>query len=161
MFSIAEQNEYAAPELDVVLQNVAMTVEDSINFQLDTEPGAAQWAALLPKGGGIVSIGEGATRKQYRPAMFHALSCLDTIRQGVLARKADQSVPTTPEVHLCLDYIRQTVQCRSDIQLEQVRSEYGGKSVQPFVTHTNCRDWRQVYEEVEKLNAQDELGVNQ
>lgn len=138
-----------------------MTVEDSINFQLDTEPGAAQWAALLPKGGGYVTLSEGSSRQRFRPAMFHALSCLDTIRQGILVRKADPSVPTAPDVHLCLDYIRQTVQCRSDIQLEQVRSEYGGKSVQPFVTHTNCRDWRQAYDEVERLNALDELGVDQ
>ena len=86
--------------------------------------------------------------------MFHALDCLDTIRRGVLARKADKETPTSMDVHSCLDYLRQTIQCRADVQLEPVRSEYGGKSVQPFVTHSNCRDCRKVYADMETFGVE-------
>lgn len=131
------------------LKEVALTVEDSVNFQLDTSQGAAQWRAMQPTDKGFITLADNNT---HRLSMFHALGCLDTVRRGVLARKADRETLTTPDVHLCLDYLRQTIQCRADIQLEQVRSEYGGKSVQPFVTHSNCRDWSQVYAELERLH---------
>ena len=134
-------------EWDIALEDVALTVEDSVNFQLDTPEGAAQWRALQPPSNGFVT---GADNTTYRLSMFHAPDCLDIIRRGVLARKADRQTLTAPDVHLCLDYLRQTIQCRADIQLEQVRSEYGGKSVQPFVTHSNCRDWSKVYAELEE-----------
>ncbi|EJD06939.1 uncharacterized protein FOMMEDRAFT_26090 [Fomitiporia mediterranea MF3/22] len=135
---------------DLPLKQVALTVEDSVNFQLDTFEGAQQWRAIQPPGDGYITLGEGSDTRRYRLAMFHALDCLDTVRLGVLQRKADRSTLTSPEAHLCLDYLRQTIQCRSDTQLEQVRSEYGPKSVQPFVTHNNCRDWSRVYAELEK-----------
>ncbi|KAL5504272.1 hypothetical protein ACEPAH_8346 [Sanghuangporus vaninii] len=135
------------------LKRVALTVEDSVNFQLDTVEGAEQWRAVQPPGDGYIALGEGegSNKRRYRLAMFHALDCLDTVRQNVLQRKAFRDTPTSPEAHYCLDYLRQTIQCRSDIQLEQVRSEYGPKSVQPFVTHSNCRDWSAVYPELERL----------
>ncbi|KAL5525619.1 hypothetical protein ACEPAG_6955 [Sanghuangporus baumii] len=138
-------------EWDIDLKQAALTVEDSVNFQLDTVEGAEQWRAIQPPGNGYITLGEGSNKRRYRLAMFHALDCLDTVRQNVLQRKADTVTPASPEAHYCLDYLRQTIQCRSDIQLEQVRSEYGPKSVQPFVTHNNCRDWSAVYSELEKL----------
>ncbi|KAL5486151.1 hypothetical protein ACEPAI_7195 [Sanghuangporus weigelae] len=133
------------------LKRVAHTVEDSVNFRLDTIEGAEQWRAVQPPGDGYITLGEGSNKRRYRLAMFHALDCLDTVRTNVLQRKADRDTPASPETHYCLDYLRQTIQCRSDIQLEQVRSEYGPKSVQPFVTHSNCRDWSAVYSELERL----------
>ncbi|THH01404.1 hypothetical protein EW145_g6924 [Phellinidium pouzarii] len=148
-------------ELDLTLKQVALTVEDSVNFQLDSVEGAAQWGAIQPSGGGYITLGTDTKRRRFRLSMFHALECMDIIRQDVLRRKADRETPTTPEAHSCLDYVRQTIQCRSDMQLEQVRSEYGGKSVQPFIAHNNCRDWSKVYAEVERLHAQSELGVDQ
>ncbi|OCB84457.1 hypothetical protein A7U60_g8443 [Sanghuangporus baumii] len=133
------------------LKQVALTVEDSVNFRLDTVEGAEQWRAVQPPGDGYITLGEGSNKRRYRLAMFHALDCLDAVRQNVLQRKAFRDTATSPEAHYCLDYLRQTIQCRSDIQLEQVRSEYGPKSVQPFVTHSNCRDWSAVYSELERL----------
>ncbi|KAH8118217.1 hypothetical protein DFH11DRAFT_1809466 [Phellopilus nigrolimitatus] len=136
-------HEHGSPrEWDIPLKQVALTVEDSINFQLDSPEGGAQWRAIIPPGSGYITLGEGTNRRHYRLSMFHALECLDTIRQSVLQRKADRETPVS------------TIQCRSDIQLEQVRSEYGGKSVQPFITHSNCRDWTKVYAEVERLQDQ-------
>ena len=144
-----------ARELDLDLNAVALTVEDSVNFQLDTPQGAAQWRALQPSNKGFVSDESFASSNSTsRLAMFHALDCLDVVRQGVLVRKADRETPTSMDVHLCLDYLRQTIRCRADVQLEQVRSEYGGKSEQPFVTHSNCKDWRKVYAEMERLGVQ-------
>lgn len=129
---------------------VALTVEDSVNFQLDTAPGAAQWRAIVPSGGGYVALGP--EQRRFRLSTFHALDCLNTIRQDVLDRKAHRDVPASSEAQFCLSYIRQMIQCRADTQLESVRSEYGGKSVQPFVTHNNCRDWTMVYDELTKIH---------
>jgi len=129
---------------------VALTVEDSVNFQLDTSQGAAQWRAILPSGGGYVALGP--EQRRFRLSMFHALDCLNTIRENVLYRKVHRDIPTSSEAQFCLSYIRQMIQCRADTQLESVRSEYGGKSVQPFVTHNNCRDWTVVYDELSRIH---------
>ena len=146
-------------EVPAAFKHVALTVEDSINFQLDTFEGEAQWNAILPPGGGYVTLGppqynHGGRPKRFRISMFHALSCLDTLRQTIMERHRDKHIPAGPEAHYCLNYIRQMILCRSDIQLEWVRNEYGGKSVQPFMTHENCRDWTAVYREVERLNEE-------
>ena len=117
-----------------------------MNLQLDTSEGAAQWRAILPSGRGYITNGVG----RFRIGMFHGLECLDLIRKNVLERRADRERQASGSAHYCLDYIRQMILCRSDIELEQVRSEYGGKSVQPFVTHNNCRDWSGVYAEIER-----------
>lgn len=141
-------------EWSIPLKQVALTVEDSVNFQLDTTEGADQWRAIFPPGEGYMNLLVEGESRRFRLSMFHALDCLDTIRRGVLERRADRSTPTSKEAHFCLDYIRQVILCRSDIQLEQVRSEYGGKSVQPFITHNNCRDWTSVYAEIEKTHSE-------
>ena len=137
------------------LKQVALTVEDSVNFQLDTPEGEAQWKAIIPPGDGFVTLESGPDKRRYRLSMFHALNCLNTIREEVLHRKEDRETPTSMEARSCLDYIRQSILCRSDVQLEWVRSEYGPKSVQPFVTHNNCRDWTAVYSELERLHGLD------
>ena len=133
------------------LQQVALTVEDSVNFQLDTPQGAAQWRSIFPEGDGYVDLGPDGRR--FRISMFHALDCLDIVRRNVLFRQEHRDIPASQEAQFCLSYLKQMIQCRSDIQLEQVRSEYGGKSVQPFMAHNNCRDWTRVYAEVAKLNS--------
>ena len=138
-------------EWNIDLNQAALTVEDSVNFQLDTSQGAAQWRAIQPPGHGYITTKEG----KFRVSMFHALDCLDRIRRNVLERRENRDKPTSGDAHYCLDYIRQTIQCRSDIELEQVRSEYGGKSVQPFVTHKNCKDWSKVYEKIGSLREDD------
>ncbi|KLO17141.1 hypothetical protein SCHPADRAFT_868643 [Schizopora paradoxa] len=136
--------EYPLPA--AALGPVALTVEDSVNFQLDTSQGAAQWRAIIPSGGGYVTLGP--EQRRFRLSMFHALDCLNTVRENVLYRKTHRDIPASSEAQFCLSYIRQMIQCRADTQLESVRSEYGGKSVQPFYTHNNCRDWSIVYNEL-------------
>lgn len=128
-------------------------MEDSVNYQLDTAEGALQWQALIPLGGGVVKLGPSS--KKFRISMFHQLDCLDIIRRNILERHVDRTTPPSSETRYCLNYIRQMILCRSDTQLEPVRSEYGGKSVQPFVTHSNCRDWTTVYSELEKQRLKD------
>lgn len=128
-----------------------MTVEDSINFSLDTPAGEAQWTAIMPPDDGYVTVNS----RRYRLAMFHQLECLDTIRRSLLSRKANMTEPPSQDAKFCLNYVRQAILCRSDTQLEWVRSEFGGKSVQPFVTHSNCRDWTQVYDALDnEIRAQ-------
>lgn len=130
------------------LESVALTVEDSVNYQLDTPEGAVQWRSLIPPSDGYVDLGPNSRR--FRLSMFHQLDCLDTIRRNILLRHLDRDTLPSSETRFCLNYIRQMILCRSDTQLEPVRSEYGGKSVQPFITHSNCRDWTAVYRELEK-----------
>lgn len=130
------------------LRDAAMTPEESVHYRLETEAGATEWASTLPQGKGIVSVP--GKNGLFRLAMFHQLECLGVIRASMMDRMKNPSGPSTSEVaHFCLNYLRQSIQCHTDVHLEMVRSEYGGRAVLPYTTRTDCRDWEQVWHQAE------------
>ncbi|KAJ7263748.1 hypothetical protein C8J57DRAFT_418839 [Mycena rebaudengoi] len=127
------------PERDVLLP-----IHDTVRYQLTTEDGAAEWAALTP-GDGIIYLGE-----QCRPfsiSMFHEIRCLDILRTAFV--NANTTRRGTPEeaglARHCLNYLRQMVFCRSHPYLEDV-----GDFPNANPDLDRCRDWDAVYTEVRR-----------
>ncbi|KAK0500809.1 hypothetical protein EDD18DRAFT_1280052 [Armillaria luteobubalina] len=130
---------------------VLMDVEDTINYQLDsTAYNDAQWPTLAP-GGGIVYLDPNYT--PYLPSFFHQFRCLDTLRLAYISQEMGESKQGVTEAAIarhCLNYLRQMLLCRSDLNLESVISvEHGHHAVGRRRTQT-CQDWRVVYEELDR-----------
>ncbi|KAK0209090.1 hypothetical protein DFS33DRAFT_1307596 [Desarmillaria ectypa] len=136
------------------LPSVIMDLENTVNYQLNsTAYNNAQWSALAP-GGGIVYLGP--NRTPYLPSFFHQLRCLDIIRLFYVAQEQDvdnQDAKEAAAARHCLNYLRQMLFCRSDLNLESVISgDLDHHAVAGRRTQT-CRDWRAVYEALEKNSA--------
>jgi len=130
------------------LSIVKMATEDTVNYQLNGSTASAQWAALVPKHGGIVHIGP--HRKPYMLSVFHQLTCLDILRR-IYADNHEETFE--PLGRHCLNYLRQTLLCRADLRLESVQDPDGPHAIDMWGDLT-CTDWRQVYARVEENEAQ-------
>lgn len=115
-----------------------------MNYQLNTSSAKAQWASMIPKHRGIVHVGP--DRQPFMLSMFHQLECLDILRR-MYAEKHGGALDGVGR-H-CLNYLRQTVLCRADLQLEPVIDPDGPHAVDMHGERT-CFDWRQVYARVEE-----------
>ncbi|KAG7452003.1 uncharacterized protein BT62DRAFT_275440 [Guyanagaster necrorhizus] len=136
------------------LPSVTMDLENTVNYQLNsTTYNNAQWSALAP-GGGIVHLGPNHT--PYLPSFFHQLRCLDIIRLFYAAQEQDMINKDAKEAAAathCLNYLRQMLFCRSDLNLESVISgDPDHHAVASRRTQT-CRDWRVVYEALGRNQA--------
>ncbi|KAJ7485123.1 hypothetical protein B0H11DRAFT_1722399 [Mycena galericulata] len=121
-----------------------MAVEDTQNYQLTGADAGPQWASMIPKNGGIVHVGP--DRQPYMLSIFHQLKCLDILRRMY----AEEHGGGLDDVgRHCLNYLRQTVLCRSDLRLESVQASDGLHVVDMWGDLT-CTDWRQVYARVEE-----------
>ncbi|KAF7436236.1 hypothetical protein PC9H_003065 [Pleurotus ostreatus] len=133
-----------SPMWDVgALPSVSMFVENSRHYGLDSPDANTEWAALVPSEDGVIHIGPEKT--PFLPAIFHQLKCLDIIRQAYLTEGTDgnNSLPRH-----CLNYLRQSLLCRTDLRLEPVVDPFGPHAVQPYGRRT-CQDWRVVYKAFE------------
>ncbi|KAJ8517125.1 hypothetical protein ONZ45_g5660 [Pleurotus djamor] len=122
-----------------------MVIEETKHFQMDDDE---EWASLSPSpSNGIVHI----DNEPFTIAMFHELRCLDVIRKGIVDLKDTGntiSTPATPSPlqRHCINYTRQTVLCRNDVDLDQA---LGNPVPNAYPDGYMCRDWRVVYEEME------------
>ncbi|EIM85330.1 uncharacterized protein STEHIDRAFT_122304, partial [Stereum hirsutum FP-91666 SS1] len=85
------------------LQRVAMTPEESVHYNLDTNAGGVEWVSVLPHGRGVVFLNSSSTssssdpsshssvsarngngKAPYRVAMFHQLDCLNVLREEMV-----------------------------------------------------------------------------
>ena len=80
--------------------------------------------------------------------MVHQLRCLGILRRDVMREGAASEGPTALGRH-CLNYLKQMVLCRGDVQLEAMQ----------YTTHTDpidlfgvyeCRDWGAVYDAIQE-----------
>ncbi|KAF8167188.1 hypothetical protein B0H34DRAFT_779054 [Crassisporium funariophilum] len=133
-------------------KNVLMTFDNPKHFRLDSEDGAAEWAAIAPKNG-VVHLGP--HRQPYTVSMMHQLKCLDIIRQEMVRETDKDNTGTTELGRHCLNYLRQMVMCRGDLELESFQ----------FASHKNpidwhgvyeCKDWEAVHKEMEKNQEEHE-----
>jgi hypothetical protein len=126
------------------LADVRMYIEDTAHFQMEDD---ADWDALSP-GDGLVYLGD--DRQPYTPSMFHQLRCLNIIRKAVVDLEAlgtDEVVEPSDLGHHCVNYLRQMVLCRGDLELDLV---LGKPYPNVFPDTYQCKDWEAVYQEVEK-----------
>lgn len=128
------------------LKEVAMFVEDTQHYQLDNH---SEWESLIPRSGGFVHLGPDYV--PYGLSMFHQFHCLDMIRTSLLSVSASQNASLPLPIHTkhCLGYLRQMILCAADTHLEPVIPYFPAKAVDSSGLH-RCRDWEDVYTEVEK-----------
>ncbi|EAU92218.2 hypothetical protein CC1G_10104 [Coprinopsis cinerea okayama7 len=132
-----------------------MTFDNPKHFRLDAEDGIAEWRAIVPEDGGIVHLGP--HKQPFTVSMFHQLRCLDIIREETVRDRSNGEGPTALGRH-CLNYIRQMVTCRGDLELESFQ----------YASHKNpinqrgvyeCKDWEAVYREVQKNQEEYRKGL--
>ncbi|PCH37446.1 hypothetical protein WOLCODRAFT_84396, partial [Wolfiporia cocos MD-104 SS10] len=128
---------------------VALTLEDTHHYGIDTPDADAEWHSLVVVGDfGFVRLGP--QKRFFGLSMFHQLHCLDVLRTGLagkghVASGATRSDDKNHQQH-CLNYLRQAILCSADATLEPEVGE-GSRNVGKGlgVTHV-CRDWRKLYD---------------
>lgn len=136
------------------LRHVKMFIEDTVHYQVDDAASVVvdeEWAQLYP-GDGLVYLGNNNIdpKQPYTVSMFHQLRCLDIIRRDARALEArNLTEPTVPSLlaQHCVNYLRQMVLCRSDLDLDTTTGR-PKPVVQPDIYR--CYDWEAVFEAVER-----------
>lgn len=126
---------------------VGIHLFDTSQYQLLGVQGGIDYARLTPSDGYVVHISEGSGHQNPSPftvTMLHQLKCLEIYRSEYAKEPA--ATPTKLLRH-CMNYLRQTILCQSNLRLESVRSDKGQSAKQ---YDTVCRDWAKVYEEVKQ-----------
>ncbi|EAU82125.1 hypothetical protein CC1G_09584 [Coprinopsis cinerea okayama7 len=132
------------------LDNVLLTVEESVRYGLAGEGTDAQWEALSPKGGGFINLGP--NNRLFLVSMFHQVHCLrffnwafDPKFEGLYKLFASKG----HNAH-CLNYLRQRALCSADLTLEKGDFVERNFTVDRVgATHT-CKDWGTVYRIMEE-----------
>lgn len=132
---------------------VLMRVANSARYQIDGS-GVLDYARLLPLGHlvhlpRLPSDDSHISLVPHTPTIFHQLKCLGIYHKEYLYRLQSSSSnstisppPPSPLVDHCLNYLRQTILCRSDLTLESVRSKRAQSNKED---ERICRDWTNVY----------------
>ncbi|KAF9449998.1 hypothetical protein P691DRAFT_811350 [Macrolepiota fuliginosa MF-IS2] len=122
-----------------------MAFDNPKRYPLDTFDGATEWASLVPKSGLIYL---GPHHQPYSISMFHQLRCLDVVR-GETVREANDTTKPTPLARHCLNYLRQMVMCRGDLELESFQFASNKNPIDLRGVY-ECKDWEAVYTEVKR-----------
>jgi len=126
---------------------VSMWIDNTVHYQTHTAEGILEFKNLVPESGHLVHLtdpSDGST-KPYTPALFHQLHCLDVIRRDYVKRHASIGSQR------CLNYLRQTILCHSDLRIESARSSLPPHLIS-FPGDYVCNDWNALYEAA-KRNA--------
>ncbi|KAI0663837.1 hypothetical protein C8Q70DRAFT_1050464 [Cubamyces menziesii] len=133
------------------MDEVSLTPEFTIHYQVSGETAEREWASILPEGGGFLHLG--AEERPFGITLFHQLSCLQRLRRAI--DTGDASAP----VHRCMNYLRQSILCEANPTIEPVIPILGGWTVDAKFPRV-CKDWTQVYMLAEK-NYAEGVGVGQ
>lgn len=128
-------------------KTVLMGFQNPNHFRLDAEDGILEWKAMIPGGDGIIHLG--AHHQPYGISMFHQLRCLDVIRGETVRDRSDGDNISELGRH-CLNYIRQMVMCRGDLELESFQFASHKNPIDLFGVY-ECKDWEGVYTKFDKI----------
>ena len=122
-----------------------MEVEESVHYSLTDPEAHDEWIYGTPYGGGTYRVG--TFNRTLVGAMFHQLHCVRTLHE--LLVKGTQG-GTDHHAQHCLRYLREEILCEANTTLEP-----GDFTTSNFTEKRTgdayiCRDWTQVYNEVEK-----------
>ncbi|MCJ1481037.1 hypothetical protein MMC06_001193 [Schaereria dolodes] len=116
------------------------------------------WEVMFPRGRGFIQ-NPNVSPNMMGVAVYHQLHCLDAIRRGYYSALAG----TTPSMHSdpphmrhCIDYLRQSLLCNADTNLEPVDFAIGG------VTGwgpRQCRDVMRILEWTDKWRAHNQTSI--
>lgn len=126
---------------------VWMRVDQTAHYRADTDEGGEEFAKLVPRGGHTVQIKDAETGEShlYTVTLFHQLKCLEIVRNNYAAMRS----PSLLARH-CMNYLRQSILCHPNMRIEPVVNNLG-TAVRGY--ETVCRDWTEVYEEVDRLHG--------
>jgi len=128
------------------IPDTLMASDNSMRFQLDTPDGIAEWSSIVP-GSGLVYLGP--HWQPYTISLFHQLRCLDIIRDAMVRDHGNGTEGPTPLARHCLNYVKQMVLCRGDLQLEPFLAPSHIAPIDLYGTY-ECKDWGVVYEAAER-----------
>ncbi|OCH88786.1 hypothetical protein OBBRIDRAFT_844333 [Obba rivulosa] len=115
---------------------VSLTPEDTVHYQINSTNARREWQTIFPPGGGFLRLGP--NNRIFGFALFHQFHCLIRLREAI------HEGASTPHVHHCLNYLRQTILCDANPTLEPVLPSAGERSVFSEVPHV-CKDWTETY----------------
>ncbi|KAF2750982.1 hypothetical protein M011DRAFT_396168, partial [Sporormia fimetaria CBS 119925] len=122
----------------------------------------AAWNDIFPNGAGFVQHPTLAPNTS-GIAIFHQLHCLNQIRIGyyntnrTLSDEIDPDFPDQPaHTRHCFDYLRQSLMCAADSNIEPVNSKLGG--VTGWGNMRVCRRFDEVVEWAEKWKSGENQG---
>ncbi|TDL29700.1 hypothetical protein BD410DRAFT_780178 [Rickenella mellea] len=128
------------------LNDVLMTVEESVHYPLDGPESIYEWASNAPSGYGYVRLG--SNHRTLCVSMFHQLHCLRLIRNALI--NPEDPLSSIYHSHHCLNYIRQSALCSPDLTLEPFDPLERDFSVDRIGATHVCRDWSAVYSEMSR-----------
>ena len=121
---------------------VMMEVEESVHYAL-TNPGAYdEWMYGVPYGGGTYRVG--TFNRTLVGTMFHQLHCVRMMHTLLVKGKADH------HAQHCLRYLREEILCEANTTLEPGDFTTSNFTEERAGATYVCRDWTQVYIEVER-----------
>ncbi|KAI0062553.1 hypothetical protein BV25DRAFT_643907 [Artomyces pyxidatus] len=144
--------------LPLDLPTAALPLENSRHYSLDGPDADAEFQSIYPgRSRGFVRLGP--NKRFFGLSVYHQIHCLDSLRLAILGirphdeHRLGESGTAHWEmdhVHHCLNYLRQTILCASDLTLEPEVVEGSNDAEEGLgVTHV-CRDWSTVHRYVEK-----------
>ncbi|KJA15115.1 hypothetical protein HYPSUDRAFT_149569, partial [Hypholoma sublateritium FD-334 SS-4] len=126
------------------LHPVRTHLENSVHYQISGDD--EEWSRLIP-GDGTVYLPSLSSAQEYSVSIYHQLRCLDIIRKNIVEvehrqlQEADFNA-VTPSTQHCINYLREMVLCRSDIDLETI---VGQPKADVILYQYQCWDWEAVY----------------
>ena len=124
---------------------VRMLVSESAHYKLDASFDQ-EWDALIPANG---TVGYTEDSQPYSVAMFHQLRCLNLIRRDFGRIKSTGAMSRSAHARSCLNYLRTTALCQSDMHIESFTEEDNTESTHWYA----CRDWSAIYQAVATAQA--------
>ena len=124
---------------------VMMEVEESVHYALTDPEAHEEWLYGTPYGGGTYRVG--TFNRTLVGTMFHQLHCIRTMHERLV--EGNQG-GTDHHAQHCLRYLREEILCEANTTLEP-----GDFTTSNFTEKRSgaayiCRDWTQVYNEVEQ-----------
>jgi hypothetical protein len=128
---------------------VAIRVDKTAHYSLESDEGKAEFDALIPHGGHTVVLPDPRNGKPvtYTVTLLHQLKCLGIIRDNYSSRE-----PPSQLTNHCMNYLRQSTLCNINTRIEHsVKPK--GNAVRGY--DAVCRDWTKLYDEVERIHKAD------
>jgi hypothetical protein len=79
-------------------------------------------------------------------SVFHQFHCLKTLRAGYALLATGKPLLDIHHIDHCFDYLRQAIQCSSDMSLEKAKVDLDGRRriTEGWGTAHRCKDWTEV-----------------
>ncbi|KIP03285.1 hypothetical protein PHLGIDRAFT_246034 [Phlebiopsis gigantea 11061_1 CR5-6] len=131
---------------------IALVLEDSRHYPLNSSDADAEWESVYP-GGGLGFVRLGPRKRFFSLSLYHQVHCLDSLRHTILggahAHGGGEGAHARRDVEHsahCLNYLRQTIMCNADLTLEPEVVE-GSQDVGEGLAAVHvCRDWSKVHD---------------